>query len=155
MSNKLLSLFFSVCVACAMGCGNDGDKDAGPRDSVMPLDLPPNLAHGQVCDNPGGVCKDKINGMPLYCIALAAGGAPGRGFCSLQCTPPIGRECYGVANSTWADCLVQGAAPDGGTAPSYCAFVCAKGGKSYTCPPTLECADKTSGDTRFCVPRPK
>ncbi|MBU0608834.1 MAG: hypothetical protein KKI08_13185 [Armatimonadetes bacterium] len=161
MSKKLLRWVFSSALllaglVLAAGCGkDDGRKDAGRLDLVAPLDLPPNWPHGQACDNPSGLCKDKVNGKPLFCIAVT-GGAPGRGFCALECKPPVGQECYGVANSTWADCLVQGSAPDGGTAPSYCAFVCEKSGRTYTCPPTLECQAKgSSSDTRLCVPRAK
>jgi hypothetical protein len=144
-------------LVASSGCSSDdgGAPDAGVDMAVSP-DLPPNRAFGQACDNPGGLCKEKVNGRDLFCIATQAGAGTGRGFCSLECTQPVGGECYGTANATFAKCSIQGAAVNDASAPPmYCAFMCETSGRSYTCPPTLECDPKATSGEKTCIPRSK
>lgn len=153
----ILIVIATTGLIASSGCSSDdgGGPDAAV-DTVLQPDLPPNRPFGRACDNPGGLCKEKVNGRDLFCIATQAGAGTGRGFCSLECTQPAGAECYGTPNATFAKCLIQGsAATDGAPAPMYCAFMCETNGRSYTCPPTTECDPQATSGEKTCIPRSK
>ncbi len=156
MRTLILIAISTVGLVAPSGCsGDDASPDAAVDTTLQP-DLPPNHPFGRVCDNPGGLCAEKVNGQDLFCIATQASVSTGRGFCALECTQPVGAACYGTPNATFAKCLIQGAATtDGGTGPMYCAFVCKTGGKNYTCPPTLECDPQATSGEKLCIPRAK
>ena len=44
---------------------------------------------------------------------------------------------------------------DASAPPMYCAFMCETSGRSYTCPPTLECDPKATSGEKTCIPRSK
>ncbi len=153
-----LNAFLALAVILtASACSGDAPTPDVSVDVSTARDLPPNVPHGRVCDNPGGLCKDKVNGDPLFCIGTQAGKATGRGFCALECKPNYPIACIGTPNGTLAKCILTGvAAVDGGTAPSYCAFLCASAGRHYSCPPTMECDPHPSaGGNIQCIPRAK
>lgn len=106
---------------------------------------------GGVCTNLGEKCKTKDKyGYDLYCIPLV-GCAPGKGFCTRRCTT-AGSECTQSPNGTLAACIVHPGVPgDAGVDLHYCAFICAKAGVSYKCPPGLRC-DKPYQGTAVCKP---
>lgn len=142
-----------LLLASLLSFSSCGDDDGASADSGVVVDLPPDEPFGRACDNPGGLCPEEVEGQPLTCIGVS-GGASGRGFCTLNCSTPVGAQCYGVPNGAWASCLIKGMQADPNVPPPYfCAFVCETASQSYLCPPTLTCSpDKDGSGRRLCVP---
>ncbi|MBW2732685.1 MAG: hypothetical protein JRH20_09865 [Deltaproteobacteria bacterium] len=149
MRRQLASLLIAS-IFLVTACGGE---DVLSVDASVTADLPPDEPFGRACDNPGSLCAEKIDEAPLSCIATR-GGATGRGFCTLNCSTPVGAECMGVPNGTWASCLIKGLQPDPNIPPPYfCAFLCETPSQSYACPPTLICLEEKDGSgRRFCGP---
>lgn len=150
------SLILTALLALAIGsCSSDDgpakdlstDAIDGPMFDVKGADEP----FGRVCTNIMQQCPEKHpTGFTLWCIALQ-GGTPGKGFCTPQCTD-IGNECYSAPNGQWAQCFIADDKGDAGPGTKYCGFLCADGGKTWTCPGTLTCGQPNSQGTAVCLP---
>lgn len=161
MSRNTLVLTF-VAAAALAGYTCSGDTDNEPRDGGTDAvdaaafdSVGADEPFGRACTNIGKKCKDQDKrGWDLYCVAVQ-GGPTGKGFCTPQCTD-LGSECYGVPNGQWAQCIIEdNSAGDAGPATKYCAFLCANGNSSWTCPGTLECGKKNKQGVAICHAKAK
>jgi hypothetical protein len=151
----VLLLLLALLLLPPLACKNNEEEPL--PDQAMSLDLPPpdrppiDDPFGRICNVLGKECPDRdVDGRPLTCIGVS-NGAPGKGFCSRQCSD-VGNECFGAPNGQYAACIMSAqTGPDAGPGLKFCGFLCKNKDRVWACPATLKCGP-VSGDTALCVP---